>query len=620
MNTVKIDLCGLPDELRSGLEKLCMHEGFRSGTDGIRLSARRGGAFSAEFDGQTLRVEYCEPVQFFRALSYLKRADHRRFALHRQPVFEHNGVMLDCSRNAVPRVEAVKMVLRKMALMGLNTLMLYTEDTYEVPEQPYFGYLRGRYSVEALRGLDSYAAALGIELVPCIQTLAHLERALHWPQVDAALRDTEDILMVGEEKTYVFIEQLLRAVSGTFRTRRVHIGMDEAWSLGLGNYRFKNGFVPSHQLMEQHLARVCAIAQKYSLQPMIWSDMYLRAASPTGGYYDAPGQLPADVLSAARRDVPLVYWDYYHNEQPVYEHLLHVHAQFGAPVVFAGGLWTWVGPAPAVDKMRASSLPGLHACETNGIRSVFATAWGDNGGEANLLTALYGMQLYAEYDYTGDTRPDVVDERFRACTGEDPAAFAYMGDFNTPPGVAAKSEDPVNAAKFLLYEDPLVPLFAADTAGMSFSGFYADLARKYENFSSDSPEFEALYRFYEQLARLLERKCRWREQAPRAKAGTASVLAQLAGACARQTLCCKRAWETLWDCTNNPFGFEVIDLRLSGLAGRFDTAARRMERFAAGDASALETLFSPKLRYLTDSAGHFSGCYSWTECISACRI
>ena len=85
--------------------------------------------------------------------------------------------------------------------------------------------------------------------------------------------------MVGEEKTYVFIEQLLRAVSGTFRTRRVHIGMDEAWSLGLGNYRFKNGFVPSHQLMEQHLARVCAIAQKYSLQPMIWSDMYLRAAS-----------------------------------------------------------------------------------------------------------------------------------------------------------------------------------------------------------------------------------------------------------------------------------------------------------------------------------------------------
>ncbi|MFQ7727026.1 MAG: hypothetical protein ACLRI7_11760 [Ruthenibacterium lactatiformans] len=117
---------------------------------------------------------------------------------------------------------------------------------------------------------------------------------------------------------------------------------------------------------------------------------------------------------------------------------------------------------------------------------------------------------------------------------------------------------------------------------------------------------------------MLELKCRWREQAPRAKAGTASVLAQLAGACTADPVL--QAPGRLGDCTNNPFGFEVIDLRLSGLAGRFDTAARRMERFAAGDASALETLFSPKLRYLTDSAGHFSGCYSWAECISACRI
>ncbi|MFR1358406.1 MAG: hypothetical protein ACLSBB_14370 [Ruthenibacterium lactatiformans] len=67
------------------------------------------------------------------------------------------------------------------------------------------------------------------------------------------------------------------------------------------------------------------------------------------------------------------------------------------------------------------------------------------------------------------------------------------------------------------------------------------------------------------------------EQAPRAKAGTASVLAQLAGACARQTLCCKRPGGFVG--SNNPFGFEVIDLRLSGLGGG-SIPRRRMERFA----------------------------------------
>ena len=35
--------------------------------------------------------------------------------------------------------------------MGLNSMMLYTEDTYTVDNYPYFGYLRGRYSKEELK-------------------------------------------------------------------------------------------------------------------------------------------------------------------------------------------------------------------------------------------------------------------------------------------------------------------------------------------------------------------------------------------------------------------------------------------------------------------------------------
>ena len=43
------------------------------------------------------------------------------------------------------------------ASLGYNTLLLYTEDTYEVPDEPYFGYMRGRYSQAELRELDAYA-------------------------------------------------------------------------------------------------------------------------------------------------------------------------------------------------------------------------------------------------------------------------------------------------------------------------------------------------------------------------------------------------------------------------------------------------------------------------------
>lgn len=85
--------------------------------------------------------------------------------------FNRLGTMVDCSRNAVMSVKSLKRWVDLTSSMGYNTLMLYTEDTYEVENQPNFGYLRGRYTVEELREIDSYAAEKGVELVPVFRLL-----------------------------------------------------------------------------------------------------------------------------------------------------------------------------------------------------------------------------------------------------------------------------------------------------------------------------------------------------------------------------------------------------------------------------------------------------------------
>lgn len=66
-------------------------------------------------------------------------------------------VMIDCSRGGVLRLKTVYFLLNNMALMGLNMLQLYTEDTYEVEGEPLFGYLRGRYTARELSLIDDYA-------------------------------------------------------------------------------------------------------------------------------------------------------------------------------------------------------------------------------------------------------------------------------------------------------------------------------------------------------------------------------------------------------------------------------------------------------------------------------
>ena len=68
--------------------------------------------------------------------------------------FDFLGVMIDCSRNAVKKPESLHEMIDILSSLGYNALMLYTEDTYEVEGEPYFEYLRGRYTQEELRSLD----------------------------------------------------------------------------------------------------------------------------------------------------------------------------------------------------------------------------------------------------------------------------------------------------------------------------------------------------------------------------------------------------------------------------------------------------------------------------------
>ena len=152
-------------------------------------------------------------------------------------------------------------------------LLVLPAVTYEVPGEPYFGYMRGRYSQREMREIDAYAAVLGVEVIPCIQTLAHLSQILKWP-VYEGIRDTQHELLVGEPATYKLLEKMIRAASKPVRSRRIHIGMDEAVTLGTGRYRELHGDRPTFQIMTEHLDRVCAITRKLGLKPMMWDDMF----------------------------------------------------------------------------------------------------------------------------------------------------------------------------------------------------------------------------------------------------------------------------------------------------------------------------------------------------------
>ena len=126
-------------------------------------------------DGTAATIQYADRTCLMRGAGLLCRYyKESSFDIAQSPAYETMGTMPDVSRNAVLTVDGVKRLCRYMAVMGFNAMILYTEDVYEVEGEPFFGHMRGRYSAADLREMDDYAALLGIELMPCIQTLAHL--------------------------------------------------------------------------------------------------------------------------------------------------------------------------------------------------------------------------------------------------------------------------------------------------------------------------------------------------------------------------------------------------------------------------------------------------------------
>lgn len=558
---------------QSGVPVHCKNQG-----EGIRIAV--GG------DGAT--IEYEKEHQLIRAISRFAEYARRGEAceIKELPVYGQLGFMADCSRNAVLHGEGFKELIRRLALMGYSTVQLYTEDTYELKQYPYFGYLRGRYTGEEMREMDQYAGLFGIELVPCIQTLAHLGQALKW-QAHAPLVDFQDILLIDEPRTYELIDQMFAFMSANVRSRCINIGMDEAHMMGLGKYLDKHGYQERSVIMLKHFGTVMEIARKYGYRTMMWSDMFFRLAS-AGEYYDADSPISPDIVKLLPEDVTLLYWDYYSETQEKYDGMLRKHKQLSDQIGFAGGAWKWMGFAPNNRFSRQVSLLAHESCVKYGVKDMLITAWGDNGAEASVFSVLPSLQLWAELCYTGCSQEEYIRERFSTCTEGNYDDFMALDAPNLVPGNPAPGGCSINPAKYLLYQDILCGLFDRHVIPDSYSEHYRQSAEHIGQAISRNSAWKTLFMVQTNLCRLLGLKSEIgitirdayrRGDFAELAAIAAVTLPELSGL-ARQFI---EVYHVQWELENKVFGLDVFDLRMGGMLQRIETAIQRLNRYVNGE-------------------------------------
>ncbi len=566
---MKINFSTLSQELLAKTNEVANQIGLEPSLQGLPLTAEQGEKLTVVCDGKSVKITYPTLNQYFRALFILAQNGSKKFSVSEDCHASELGIMLDCSRNAVRNLTHLKEIIRHLALMGYNQLQLYTEDTYEVENEPYFGYGRGRYTIAEMKEIDDYAFSFGIEVVPCIQTLAHLNCIFRWPAY-YGVKDTADILLIDEERTHILINNMFYTLSKTFRSRKIHIGMDEAHMVGRGAYEDRFGHVPNKsELILKHLKKVVELADKYGYKPMMWSDMFFRLAF-NGSYYLPEGQkpeIPEEVRNKVPENLRLVYWDYYHSDYQPYLDMLDGHLAFNREVMFAGGAWTWQGFAPMNEFSLYTTKLAIDACLEKNVDKILLTMWGDNGAECSALGVLPTLCYTAERVYGHDT----YDKAFKTLTGVDLNKFLTI---DLPNKVIPPKNKPTttNPCKFALYSDTI--------GGWLDYAFKKDGGKTYGEFAKTLRETEKTAKNYAYVFKTLRLLCEVLE------------LKYDLGAKTREAYKCgdklavkkliktnylpliKRldafynAFKEQWMKENKPNGFEVQDYRIGGLIQR----------------------------------------------------
>lgn len=603
----KFNFIGDISEVCDGLAELSSRLGFRLSSDGIivRVTKTEEKKLLVSFVDGEFKIAFCESVMFFRGLSYIL-SEGEGVSVEETPCFESNGAMLDVNQgNAAPTLDTFKNILACTALMGLNRYYIYMEDSFDVDGEPYFGYMRSRYSATELRELDDFAFMLGIELIPCMQTLGHLETALRWAEY-GDIKENDSVLLVGEEKTYAFIEKMLDAASKPFRTNKIHIGLDEAWNLGLGSYLRLHGYRPTYDIMKEHIDRVLEMCKSRGLEPMIWSDMFLRTANKIGNAYDdhycVDNPLSQNVIDSAPKDIGYVFWDYCHIDEDKYEALLKRNFLLGPDVIFAGGIWSWTSFGVDYPKTFRTSISALSACKKCGVKNVFATIWGGTG-EHNVYTSLLGMQLWAELDYGDGFDKEKLRKRFRACTGAEYDDFWQTGYFDNMFGEDAHDGlDYTNLSEYVMWQDALGGFFDRNIEGDKLASQYAKLAVSMKDAAARGGEFVSVFKFLEKTASVLALKANIGTRMKSAyDAGDKKELSRISKKVLpeliKRTKKLRRYHRDMWFEMYKPLGWETMDIKYGALIARLDTARLRLSDYVAGRVSALAELAEPRLYY-----------------------
>ncbi len=359
-------------------------------------------AYRLDITPRQIRITASHPAGAAHALATLRQLcrgsrDLPVGVVDDAPAFPIRGVMLDISRDRVPTMDTLRMLVDLFAELKFNRLELYTEHTFAYARHPEVWAEASPMTPEEIRALDAYCAARHIELVPNQNSFGHMERWLQHPRYHDLSESPggwiapwgpevrpPTTLNPGDPRSLELIADLYDELLPCFRSARLNVGGDETWELGQGRSRERceregKGRVYLDYLLGLH--RLCS-ERRHTMH--FWGDMILHHP---------------ELIPELPRDAVALDWGY-EADHP-FDAECAKFAASGLTFFVCPGTSSWNSIAGRGENARLNLRRAAEAGARHGAVGYLVTDWGDNGHWQPLSVSYLPWAAAAEHAWSG---------------------------------------------------------------------------------------------------------------------------------------------------------------------------------------------------------------------------
>ncbi len=263
--------------------------------------------YQMKIDVERIQISYKSESGAFFAVTTLKQifsqssGELETLEINDYPDLSIRGLLLDISRNKVPKLETVYRVVDLMSDLKMNHLELYVEG-FSFEYKSFSKYLTedGYFTVEEYKKLEKYCNERSIDLVPNQNGFGHMAKWLAEPEFHDLAECPDGAFIWGRNRPAATLDpsdpRSLELITKMYADMLPHsnskyfnMNFDEPMELGRGKSKEICEEQGLANVYIDYTLKAYEIIKKYNKTPLIWGDVLIH-------HPESLNRLPKDML------------------------------------------------------------------------------------------------------------------------------------------------------------------------------------------------------------------------------------------------------------------------------------------------------------------------------------